>query len=317
MTGGDGEGTMKVETDGFGELHYTFTPDSGTAVNGDAAYYYLGTYTSGETGYGIFYFTVGTGESAHRYTVRFETEGTGVQLIGSEAGVYSELNPDSPYTARLFLHGDGTAAMYFLMASQSYSPLLEGTYQADGETGNYRFTATSYAENYEESLSVYYADFTFRLYADRAQFSVSDGVDGTYTFSDGDSEWTIVCNGFGYATLTQAGSATGSQVPYELHEGYGTIVSFSSAFLRFSGLINITSALRRERLPGNFTPPDSWASIPIWATGFPAIPNRCSFIRRARGDQRTVRRRIYSRGGGQLCAGRDRRPVYLYGFGGS
>lgn len=229
MTGGDGEGTMKVEADGFGELHYTFTPDSGTAVNGDAAYYYLGTYTSGETGYGIFYFTVGTGESAHRYTVRFETEGTGVQLIGSEAGVYSELNPDSPYTARLFLHGDGTAAMYFLMASQAYSPLLEGTYQADGETGNYRFTATSYAENYEESLSVYYADFTFRLYADRAQFSVSDGVDGTYTFSDGDSEWTIVCNGFGYATLTQAGSATGSQVPYELHEGYGNY-----RFLQFS-----------------------------------------------------------------------------------
>ncbi|HIU59411.1 MAG TPA: InlB B-repeat-containing protein [Candidatus Scatosoma pullistercoris] len=113
MTGGDGEGTMKVEADGFGELHYTFTPDSGTAVNGDAAYYYLGTYTSGETGYGIFYFTVGTGESAHRYTVRFETEGTGVQLIGSEAGVYSELNPDSPYTARLFLHGDGTAQLSF------------------------------------------------------------------------------------------------------------------------------------------------------------------------------------------------------------
>lgn len=243
-TGGAGEGTMSAELDGFGNVHYTFTPDEGAQVSGDVAYYYLGTYTSGETGYGIFYFTIGTGDTAHRYTVRFETEGTGVELIGNEAGAYSELNPDSPYTARLFLHGDGTAAMYFLMASQSYSPLLEGTYQADGETGNYRFTATSYAENYEESLSVYYANFTFRLYADRAQFSISDGVDGEYTFSDGDSDWTIVCNGFGYATLTQVGTTTSSQVPYVLQEGYGNYrflqFSLSSIFGTFQYYVRLT-----------------------------------------------------------------------------
>lgn len=244
-------GGMTADVGGFGTLNYSFVPDDGSStVTGSVSYSYPGTYTQEDVVYGLFWFTVGTGDSAHRYTVRFEAGKTEASLVGNEGGVYSEISTKSPYTARLYVHGDGTAAVYFLMQSQTYSPLIEGTYVAAGSADTYVFTAASYAEGNEESLSPYYGSFTFRIYPSGWQFAISDGSEGTYAFvmsdeENGDTNWTLTCNGFGYATLQPAdGTGTATEAPYALLDGYGEYkfirVSLSTIFGTFYYYFRVT-----------------------------------------------------------------------------
>ena len=231
-------GTMDVVLDGFGSLTYVFDPDAeGEAnVEGSAEYTYLVSYTHDGVAYGIFAFSLGSGESLSTYTVRFERETGNAVRIGNEGGYYSEYNATSGFTARLLLYGDGTATIYFSMQGGSYAALVEGTYALRaGETDIYTFTATSYAQNetqnYEELLSGAYGSFTFRLYQDNAIFVMSDGVEGLYSFTMGTGEsaveWLMDCNGFAYASVMQNGAPAGN-VYYTVIDAYGEY-----SFIRF------------------------------------------------------------------------------------
>ncbi len=231
-------GKMTVELDGFGSLTYVFDPDAvGEAnVEGSAEYTYLVSYTRGGVSYGIFTFSIGSGESLATYTVRFNQETDEAEHIGSEGGYYSEYNATSGYTARMLLYGDGTASIYFAMGDGSYAALVEGNYQLKADEPDvYTFTATSYAQsdtqNYEELLSGVYGTFTFRLYQNNAIFVMSDGVEGLYSFTMGTgesaTEWLMDCNGFAYASVMQNGVPAGN-VYYTVIDAYGEY-----SFIRF------------------------------------------------------------------------------------
>lgn len=211
---GDAGGQITVTLDGFGNAEYTYSDTTDETV-----YVYVDGYSDGTTNWAFFRFALG--EDA--YTVRFDlAQKEQATLVGSEAGRYSEYNRKSPYTARILLRGDGTAAVELLMQDQSYSALIEGTYEAYGTTGyDYTFTATEYADETEKMLASYYDNFVFRLYNINSSvvFVTSDGVEGAYTFTSNGKEFTLTCNGFGYATLETEGTDPAT-VAYTYEEGY-------------------------------------------------------------------------------------------------
>lgn len=211
---GDAGGQITVTLDGFGNAEYTYSDTTDETV-----YVYVDGYSDGTTNWAFFRFALG--EDA--YTVRFDlAQKEQAKLVGSEAGRYSEYNRKSPYTARILLRGDGTAAVELLMQDQSYSALIEGTYEAYGTTGyDYTFTATEYADETEKMLASYYDNFVFRLYNINSSvvFVTSDGVEGAYTFTSNGKEFTLTCNGFGYATLETEGTDPAT-VAYTYEEGY-------------------------------------------------------------------------------------------------
>lgn len=211
---GEAKEEITVTLDGFGNAEYTYGDTTDETV-----YVYVDGYSDGTTNWAFFRFALG--EDA--YTVRFDlAQKEQASLVGGEAGRYGEYNRKSPYTARILLRGDGTAAVELLMQDQSYSALIEGTYAAYGTTGyDYTFTATKYADESEEILAPYYGNFVFRLYSINSSvvFVTSDGVEGAYTFTSDEKEFTLTCNGFGYATLETEGTDPAT-VAYTFEEGY-------------------------------------------------------------------------------------------------
>lgn len=225
MEGSGGTGSMTLVLDGFGNAKYDFKgATSGNDASGDTVYQYSEGYSDGTTQWGYIRFTIGT----DLYTVRFDLAGEkAASLIGNEAGLYSESGVKSYYTVRARLRGDGSAALEVLMTNGSYVALVEGTYLPYGETGyDYTFKATAYgdgAEGIEDQLALYYGEFTFRLYSltSGSAFVISDGIEGTYTFSYEGNDYTFTCNGFGYAEFRLASATSGSTVAYRFTEGYG------------------------------------------------------------------------------------------------
>lgn len=240
-----GEGTMTAVLDGFGSAAWKFTPNEGQETSGSATYTYVAGYQGeaaepeGEAvSYGIVRLTVG---GVTTYTLRFTLDGSGnyqATLIGDEAGIYSEYNAVSGYTVRILLQGEeNRATLNFAMTDGSYVALVEGTYEPVADEENiYTFTATKYSEGYEDSLAQYYGTFRFRIYADQGVFIMSDGVEGTYTFTLDSQDWTFTCNGFGYATATW-GTSSGTAF-YTVTDGYD-----GCKFIRF-GYNNVNYYIR-------------------------------------------------------------------------
>ncbi len=263
-----GAGTMTAVLDGFNSATWTFVPDAGAQTNGNATYTLLAAYqeageAEGETvTYGLVRLSVG---DVTTYTLRFVLDGSGnyqAELIGDEAGIYSEYNAVSGYTARILLKGDGNASVLFAMTDGSYVALIDGTYQSvAGQEDVCTFTAAEYAEGYEETFKPYYDSFRFRIYADQGVFVMSDGVEGTYTFTLDGMEWELVCNGFGYSEATW-GTSSGSTF-YTVVDGYD-----GYQFIRFG----YNSAYYYLRV----TPGEASGQSPVAVEVFSGIVGNCA-----------------------------------------
>lgn len=207
-------GTISLALDGFGGAVYT--DENGTEH--ETVYQISDGYLDGESKWTYVLFLTENSEAGKVLAIRFDENGVKEAELTTYS-VFAEYGAKSGYTARLRMN-DGVATIELLLKSGEYQLVVTGVYEEE-EDGAFFFTATEFVEDYRGAVEGIYDSFRFGLFNTGSSyvFVISDGYEGTYTFTVGGSNVTLEVSGYGFADLIVDENEAVS-VSYSVATGY-------------------------------------------------------------------------------------------------